>query len=107
MSKGQKKYLILRTIEMGGNYMVEKYLWNGQDTTILYTKRQYTKKHVMTVKSFLASFMNEKITIDLIHIQLWCIITRVLRLQSVVTNTELLPNSTCNNEWSFPWAHKT
>jgi hypothetical protein len=26
MSKGQKKYLILRTIEMGGNYMVEKYL---------------------------------------------------------------------------------
>jgi hypothetical protein len=51
---------------MGGNCMVEKYLWNGQDITILYTKRQYTRKHVMIVKSFIVSFMNEKITIDLI-----------------------------------------
>jgi len=65
---------------MGGNSMVEKYLWNGQGTTILYTKRQYIKKLVMTIKSFIASFMNEKITIDLIQIQLWCIIPRVLRL---------------------------
>jgi hypothetical protein len=65
---------------MGGNFMVEKYLWNGQSTTISYTKRQYTRKHVMIIKSFIASFMNEKITIDLIQIQLWCTITRVLRL---------------------------
>jgi hypothetical protein len=64
---------------MGGNYMVEKYLWNGQNTTILYTNRQYTKKHIMTIKSFIASFMNDKITIDFIDIQLWCIIIGVLR----------------------------
>jgi hypothetical protein len=65
---------------MGGNWMVEKYLWNGQGTTILYTKRQYTRKHVMIIKKIIARFMNEKITIDLIQIQLWCTITRVLRL---------------------------
>jgi hypothetical protein len=41
--------------------MVEKYLWNGQGTMILYTKRQYTRKHIMIVKSFIASFMNKKI----------------------------------------------
>jgi hypothetical protein len=58
MSKGQKNYLILRTTKMGGNCMVEKYLWNGQGITILYIKRQYTRKHVMTIKSFIASFMN-------------------------------------------------
>ncbi len=80
MFKGQKKYLILRIAKMGGNYMVEKYLWNGQVVTILYTKRRYTRKHVMIIKSFIASFMNEKITIDLILIQLWCTITRVLRV---------------------------
>jgi hypothetical protein len=39
MSKDQKNYLILITTKMGGNCMVEKYLWNGQGTTILYTKR--------------------------------------------------------------------
>jgi hypothetical protein len=49
---------------MGGNCMCKKYLWNGQGIKILYTKRQYTRKHVMTIKSFIASFMNEKITID-------------------------------------------
>jgi hypothetical protein len=49
---------------MGGNCMVQKYLWNGQSSTILYTKIQYTNKHVMTIKILLASFMNEKITID-------------------------------------------
>jgi len=68
MSKGQKNYLILKTAKMGGNYMVEKYLWNGQDSMILYTKRQYTNKHVMTVKSFITSFVNEKIITDLIQI---------------------------------------
>jgi hypothetical protein len=59
MSKGQKNYRILRIVKMGGNYMVEKYLWNGQDTTILYSNTQYKKKHVRTVKSFIASLMNE------------------------------------------------
>ncbi len=44
MSKGQKNYQILGTAKMGGNYMVEKYLWNRQDTIILYSNRQYTKK---------------------------------------------------------------
>ncbi len=44
MSKGQKNYQIWGTTKMGGNYMVEKYLWNGQDTTILYSNRQYKKK---------------------------------------------------------------
>ncbi len=39
-------------------------------TTIFYTKRQYTKKHIMTIKSFIRSFKNEKITTDLIQIQL-------------------------------------
>ncbi len=39
-------------------------------TTIFYTKRQYTKKHIMTIKSFITSFKNEKITTDLIQIQL-------------------------------------
>jgi hypothetical protein len=60
--------------------MVEKYLWNGQGIMILYTKKQYTKKHVMTIKKLIPSFMNEKITIDLIQIQLWYIILIVLRL---------------------------
>jgi hypothetical protein len=46
--------------------MVEKYLWNGWGIMILYTKRQYANKHVMIVKSYIASFMNEKITIDFI-----------------------------------------
>jgi hypothetical protein len=46
--------------------MVKKYLWNGQGIRILYTKRQYTKKNIMTIKSFIASFMNEKITSDFI-----------------------------------------
>jgi hypothetical protein len=58
MSSGQKNYLIVRTTKMGGNYMVEKYLWNDQGTMILYTKRQYIRKHVMTIKSFIASLMN-------------------------------------------------
>jgi hypothetical protein len=49
---------------MGGNCVVEKYLWNGQGTTILYTKKQYTRKHIMIVKSFITSFVNEKTTID-------------------------------------------
>ncbi len=62
MSKSKKDYLILKTTKMGGNYMVEKYLWNGQGITILYTKRQYTRKHVMIVKKFIINFMNEKIT---------------------------------------------
>ncbi len=44
MFKGQKNYWILGTAKMGGNYMVEKYLWNGQDIAILYSNRQYTKK---------------------------------------------------------------
>ncbi len=66
MSRGQTNYRILETAKMDGNCKVEKYLWNGQGTMILYTNRQYTKKHVMTVKSFIASLMNEKITIDLI-----------------------------------------
>jgi hypothetical protein len=30
---------------MGGNCMVEKYLWNGQRTTILYTKKIYKEAH--------------------------------------------------------------
>ncbi len=62
-------YKIFGTIEMGGNYMVEKYLmklnsqnlsifakmcWNGQGTTILYM-RQYTWKHVKIVKSSIVS----------------------------------------------------
>jgi hypothetical protein len=68
MSRGQKSDLILRTIKMGGNCMVNKYLWNGQGIMILYTKRQYTRKQIMTFKSFITSFMNEKITIDWIHI---------------------------------------
>ncbi len=59
MSKGQKIYWILGIAKMGGNYMVEKYLWNGQDTTILYSNRQCKKKHVRIVKSFIASLMNE------------------------------------------------
>ncbi len=59
MSRGQKNYLMLITIKMGGNYMFEKYLWNGQGTTILYTKRQYTKKHVMTVKFFITRWMRK------------------------------------------------
>jgi hypothetical protein len=80
MFKGQKIYLILKTTKMGGNFMVKKYLWNGKGNMILYTKRKYTRKHIMTIKKFITSFMNEKITIDLIHIQLWCIIIRVLRL---------------------------
>jgi hypothetical protein len=65
----EKLYKIFRTIEMGGNYMVEKYLmklnsqnlsifakmcWNGQGTMILYM-RQYTWKHVMSVKSSIVS----------------------------------------------------
>jgi len=59
MSKGQKNYQILGTAKMGGNYMVEKYLWNGQDTIILYSNRQYTKKHFRIVKSFITSLINE------------------------------------------------
>jgi hypothetical protein len=46
--------------------MVEKYLWNSQSITILYTKRQYTRKHIMIVQKIITNFMNEKITIDLI-----------------------------------------
>jgi hypothetical protein len=79
MFKGKKNYSIFKTAKMGGNCMVKRYLWNGQGTRILYTKRQYTEKHIMTVKSFIASFTNEKITIDLIQIQLWCTISGVLR----------------------------
>jgi hypothetical protein len=66
MSRDQKNNLILRTTKMGGNCMIEKYLWNGQGTKILFTKAQYTKKHVMIIKTLFASFMNEKITIDFI-----------------------------------------
>jgi hypothetical protein len=52
--------LISKTSKMGGNYMVKKYLWNGQGTMILYTKRQYTRKHVMIVKVLLqASWMRK------------------------------------------------
>jgi hypothetical protein len=60
MYRGKKKYLISIIAKMGGNCMVENYLWIGQGTTILYTKRQYSRKHIMTVKSFITSFMNEK-----------------------------------------------
>jgi hypothetical protein len=66
MSKGQKNYLIFKIVKLGGNCMVDKYLWNGKGIMIVYTKSQYTKKHIMTIKSFIAIFMNEKITIDLI-----------------------------------------
>ncbi len=65
---------------MGGNCMVEKYLWNGRSTTILYIKKQYANKHVMIVKSYITSFVNEKITIGLIYIQLWCVILKVRKL---------------------------
>jgi hypothetical protein len=58
--------MILRTAKMDGNCMVEKYLWNVQSTTILFTKAQYTYKHAMTIKTLFASFMNDKITIDFI-----------------------------------------
>jgi hypothetical protein len=80
MYRGQKDYLIFKTVKLGGNCVVEKYLWNGQNITILYTNKQYTRKHFMTIKFFIASFMNGNIIIDLIQIQLWCTITRVLRL---------------------------
>jgi hypothetical protein len=62
--------LILKTAKMGGNYMVEEYLWNGQGTMLLYTKRKYARKHVMIVKKIIASFMNKKIAIDLIQTKL-------------------------------------
>ncbi len=78
-SLGVKQKLILKTAKMGGNYMVEEYLWNGQGTMLLYTKRKYARKHVMIVKKIIASFMNKKIAIDLIQTKLWCTITRVLR----------------------------
>jgi len=63
----ERKYKIFRVVEMGGNYMVEKYLmklnfkifkylpnmcWNGNITMILYIRRD-TWKHVMTIKSFI------------------------------------------------------
>ncbi len=46
ISRGQKIYLILWTVKMGGNYTIKKYLWNGQRYyNILHKKTIYKEAH--------------------------------------------------------------